>query len=239
MILKEVKKDSLNPKKTRLFERQLNRIHNVLLEMGNCAKQSFELTLHLIQEKNLDHFEKITQLENQTNTLHIKIDDLCWKILARHSPVAIDLRKILASIKINSELERIADQSLNIALNVKKHFNLEKTSWPKSFSQMIKKVEKMFQLSLEAIHTNDSSLAKDIIKMDKNVNQCHSTIIRDLIQKIRDGSKNVNDIITLILVARSLERIGDHTTNIAEDIVFITSGKDIRHTNKKTRYEID
>lgn len=220
------------------FEKRLNKIVSDLLKMGNLCKQSLKKTFKILQEKDLGSVEDILEIEEKINQFHIKVDDRCWKVLAQQSPVAIDLRQVLSSIKINSELERIGDQSVNIALNVKKHFHLEKTLPPKSLFQIIKRIEEMLRLSLNSVKENDSELAQDIIKMDRKVNEYHTNLIRDLIQTIREGSEDVDDIMTLILVARSLERIGDHMTNIAENVIFIQSGKDVRHNNLKA-FEIN
>ena len=215
--------------KTNPFEQHFNRIKNHIIKIGNYTEESLKKVILIFTERNLDHLESIYTLEKKINTSHLKVDDLCWKTLARQSPFGKDLRKVIASIKINSDFERIGDQCCNIASTVKNHFNLTEMEWPKSLMEMMKTVQNMLCLSMKIIENNDFLLAEKILKMDDEVDNYQKTLIRGLIQKIKENSDYVDDIISLILIARNLERIGDHTTNIAEDVIFIQSGKDIRH----------
>ena len=145
------KEKAVFPSPTTGFEKRVDRILSKLLKMGHCSMVALKQSFKILQEKNLDPLKDILEREEKINRFHIKVDDLCWKLLAQQSPVAIDLRKVISFIKMNSEFERIGDQSVNIALNVKKHFSFKSAILPESLFHIMKRIEKMFHLSLESI----------------------------------------------------------------------------------------
>lgn len=235
MNLENKKNKKTKNKKREIFSvsKGLKLIKDSLLEMGNLAKESHRMVYLGLKERSLNSLEVILENEKKINALHIKNDDLCWKILALQSPVAIDLRKVLASVKINGDLERISDQMVNICRNVKKHLGLKDVKWPSTFFKMIEATREILSLTLDAFKKNDLKIAKEVLEKEDTVDLYQDQVIRSLIKEANTTPNSVNNVVTLILITRSLERVGDHATNIAEDVVFISSGKDIRHGHKK------
>ncbi|PIK16298.1 phosphate signaling complex protein PhoU [Halobacteriovorax sp. JY17] len=162
--------------------------------------------------------------ENEVNKFHTDIDDLVFKYIALKTPAATDLRIALSVMKINSELERIADQAVNIKRSMKK--------LSKSYAQLEAlndEVKMMLRNSIDAFVKLDSKLATDVIQHDQEVNELYRDIMRDFIKKMKSETVNFDEGFAVIRVAKCLERIGDQTTNIAEDVIFLETGADIRH----------
>lgn len=168
--------------------------------------------------------QEVFKFENEVNKFHTDIDDLVFKYIALKTPAATDLRIALSVMKINSELERIADQAVNIKRHMKK--------LSKSYSQLIAltdEVKMMLQNSIDAFVKLDSKLATDVIHHDQSVNELYREIMRDFVEAMKSDSVDFDEGFSVIRVAKCLERIGDQTTNIAEDVIFLESGADIRH----------
>ncbi|WP_417336798.1 phosphate signaling complex protein PhoU [Halobacteriovorax marinus] len=168
--------------------------------------------------------QDIFQNENEVNKFHTDIDDHVFKYIALKTPAATDLRIALSVMKINSELERIADQ----AVNIKRSMN--KLSKPyKQLTSLSDEVKAMLKNSIDAFVKLDSKLATDVIQHDQEVNDLYREIMRDFIKRMKADSVDFDEGFAVIRVAKCLERIGDQTTNIAEDVIFLESGADIRH----------
>ncbi|ATH08490.1 phosphate transport system regulatory protein PhoU [Halobacteriovorax marinus] len=168
--------------------------------------------------------QDIFQNENEVNKFHTDIDDHVFKYIALKTPAATDLRIALSVMKINSELERIADQ----AVNIKRSMN--KLSKPyKQLASLSDEVKAMLKNSIDAFVKLDSKLATDVIQHDQEVNDLYREIMRDFIKRMKADSVDFDEGFAVIRVAKCLERIGDQTTNIAEDVIFLESGADIRH----------
>lgn len=170
--------------------------------------------------------KEIFLIEDEINTYHKTIDDNVFKYIALQSPAARNLRNALAIMKMNSELERMGDQ----AVNIKRYFKKIKTSHA-LIENLSEEVTQMVKKSFNAFTSRDLTLAMDVIKSDEEVNSLHRDIIKDYIRKIKDEVISFDEGFSVIRVAKNLERIGDHATNVCEDIIFLESGADIRHGN--------
>lgn len=196
-----------------------------------------EATLEAAFDNNLT-MNDIFELENQINKFHMEIDDNVFKYLALNNPHARDLRTALSVMKINSELERIADQ----AVSTKRIFS-KLTNEHTLLIKLNDEAKMSVRASIDSFVTGDTSMATDIIKNDLVINELNSEIFRIYIEEIKSNHLNFEEGLGVIRVAKNLERVGDHATNIAEDVIFLEKGTDIRHNhdlkfaNKKARNE--
>lgn len=217
----------------RHFDEDIARLKDLILEMGGAVEQALEESVQNLLQRNLEKENKVFELEKKINQLQIRIDEACMNLFARQSPLAKDLRLLLAVLKINGELERMGDQSVNIAHNTQ-HL-------PKVFSlepyQMIPKmaagVQKMVKDSLDAFVSTNQALARDVLNYDDVIDDFKNKILHDMVVIMQQKPALIPDLIELVFIARSLERLGDHATNIAEDVIFIASGQDVRHIHHK------
>ncbi len=168
--------------------------------------------------------KEIFELEDQINKYHKDIDDQVFKYIALQSPAASNLRNALAIMKMNSELERMGDQAVNI-----KRYSRKLSMEHASIENLKEEVFQMVKKSFDAFSSRDVTLAMDVIKSDEEVNNIHRDIIKLYIKKMKEESTLFDEGFSVIRVAKNLERIGDHATNVCEDIIFLESGTDIRH----------
>jgi phosphate transport system protein len=172
-------------------------------------------------------FEDVFELEKKINEFHINIDDACFKYIALKAPHAKDLRTALAIMKINADLERMGDQ----ALKIKRHYQ----GLPKENLQiknMALEVSLMVKNALDAFVRSNIKLATDVIEYDEEINTLNREIVRSHIQLIKNNELHFDEAYSIIKISKNLERIGDHAKNIAEDVIFLESGSDIRHPKK-------
>ena len=169
--------------------------------------------------------EELYELEMQINSHHKDIDDNCFKFIALKTPAARDLRTIIAIMKINSDLERIADQGISI-----KRYHQRIQHFIKKFDQLHSMVMRALQNAIDSFVRSNSKMAIDIIKGDQEINDLYIELIEDCVRKMRSEHCSFEDGLCHIWIAKNFERIGDQCTNIAEDTIFIDKGNDVRHT---------
>jgi phosphate transport system protein len=213
----------------RHFEEELNELKEKLLYMGSLVETMIHYAIKSLVERNEGLIEEVSKHEDEVNKIQIEIDDKCLKLLALQQPTAIDLRFITSAMKINSDLERMGDQAINITQAV---VNLLKEPPLKpliDIPRMAEIVRKMVKDSLDAFVKKDADLAKSVLLKDDEVDGLKDQIFRELLTYMMADSKSITRALDLILISRHLERIGDHSTNISEDVIFMVLGKDIRH----------
>jgi phosphate transport system protein len=215
----------------RHFEEELKELKERLLYMGKLVQIMIDQSiLTLVERKEIIAQETFAH-EEQVNKLQMEVDEKCLKLLALHQPAAIDLRFITAAMKINSDLERIGDQAINI---IKSSLHLLQEPPLTSLLDIPKMAEvskEMVNTSLEAFLKKDVELAKTVLLRDDTVDSFKEKIFMDLLAALAQDKTNTDTSshLSLVLISRNLERIGDHATNIAEDVIFMVKGKDIRH----------
>lgn len=217
----------------RQFEQELRELKNRILAMGGLVEQSIEKATHTLQAKDKNGLAALRAIERKINEEHIAIDSLCLEVLARLSPVAADLRLILAIIKINTDLERMGDQAMNIGYNTEHYIedggiDLQE-SLKLNLPTMATAVRKMVRDALDAFMKGDTVLAQKVLESDDEVDSYKNNIFDTLVTFMRTKPDQIGSALDLILVARNLERMGDHATNIAEDVIFACTGEDVRH----------
>ena len=214
----------------RHFDEDLRQLKERLLRMGAIAEEMIQKAVKALYERRDALTAEVFDLETQVNQLHIEIDDRCLKLIALHQPMAVDLRLIAAAMKINTDLERIADQAVNVSQTCHYHL-LKETPVPEValLTRMAEISQKMLRDSLDAFARQDVDLAKSVLAQDEEEDQLKARALTQLIERLKKDPERSSQYVDLILLSRNMERIGDHATNVAEDVIFMVQGKDIRH----------
>jgi phosphate transport system protein len=217
----------------RRLEVELRELKSQLLAMGSHVEQSIETATSALQQRSSVKLEEVFSLEAKINSAHMEIDNACLGILARQSPVAANLRLILAVIKINTDLERMGDQSVNIAQNASHYLGDQIVDASLNLPKMASLVRAMVRDSLDAFMKSDSDLATEVLKRDDAVDDLRDLVFEKLVPYMKNHPDRVEAALDLILISRNLERLADHATNIAEDVIFACTGADVRHKENK------
>ncbi len=191
-----------------------------ILKMASLVEASLASSLNL--EKSM---EEIFELERKINEFHMLIDDACFKYIALKSPAAKDLRTAIAVMKINADLERMGDQSLKIK---RQYQTIGREIL--QIKNMAFEVNIMVKNTLDSFVRNNIKLATDVIEYDQEINALNREIVRNYINQIKNNEIGFDEGYAIIKISKNLERIGDHAKNIAEDVIFLESGSDIRHS---------
>ena len=214
----------------RHFEVQLDELKDRMLCMASLAEKAVHLSLEGLNNRDESKATQvIADIEPQINDLHLELDDRALQLLALQQPMAIDLRLITATMKINSDLERMGDQAVNIAERALSIMALPQVKPLIDIPRMAEIVEKMVKDALDAFVRRDNELARVVVLRDDEVDQYRDRVFRELIAHMIRDPRCIQQALDLILVSRNLERIADHATNIAEDVVYMVLGRDIRH----------
>jgi phosphate transport system protein len=214
----------------RHFEEVEEELKYRLLHMGSLVEEMIHLAIRALVDRNIQGLDAVYAKEKEVNDLHIEVDDRCFKLLALFQPAAADLRFIMGAIKINSDLERIGDQAVNISQTTSillKFPPLERKLF--DIPRMAELAKRMLKDSLDAYVKKDVELAQSVVSRDEEEDKLKSEAFHELMQVMQADSSCVERALSLILISRNLERIADHATNIAEDVIFMVLGKDIRH----------
>ncbi len=212
----------------RHFDADLDDLRARLLRMGSLCEEMIHYAVKVVVERDEARLAAVEQWERQVNGMHIEIDDVCLKLIALHQPAAGDLRLIAAALKINSDLERVADQAVNIAetgVFLCKEPSIKLGDIPR----MVEVAVGMLKDSLDSFARGDVDLARDVIRRDDEEDRLKSQTFNELVHLMQRDASMIQRGMDVILIARNLERIADHATNIAEDVIFMVLGKDIRH----------
>lgn len=213
----------------RHFHTELRQLKDQILAMGGYVERAIEEATQALIRREPERFAKVMEAETKINQAHIDVDEHCFSLLARQAPLAADLRLILALLKINTDLERMGDQAVNISHNAKKYLEEPPVQFLLEITKMAFEVRTMVRDSLDALVKEDGQLAREVLKKDDSVDNLKNQMFRDLIALMKRDPSTIEAAIDLLLIARNLERLGDHATNIAEDVIFVTTGKDVRH----------
>lgn len=218
----------------RYFDQEFGALKEKILEMGAAVEKAVDHAVRGLIERSDENFKQVHAFEGKINDYHILIDEACMRVLARQAPMASALRLVLGCIKINADLERMGDQAVNIS-HCGRHYISEAPLKPLvDLPRMADEVRKMVRESLDAFFRQDQELAHQVMKNDDIVDRFKNSIFHELIEIMKKNPQTVDRAMDLILISRNLERIGDHATNIAEDVIFVASGVDIRHGSQKS-----
>src|SRR5450631_4676627 len=211
------------------FQLQLAELKDKLLAMAALAQLSVESAVDAYLQRDLGLCQYVKQNETAINTAQRELDEMAYELLAKEQPMAIDLRFILAVIKINGDLERIGDQSMSIAIRTKDMIGMPVVELPVDFDGMGEFAGRMIRTSIQALLNADAQVADSVLEMDDEIDRMNRVAHADLIKVIQEHPEHTMQALNSILISRALERIADHATNIATDVIFWVRGADIRH----------
>lgn len=214
----------------RHIDSELQGLKDLALQMGGCVEKALDYACKAITGEDRKAVEEVHRYESRINDLQISIDEACITVLAKQAPVAKDLRLVIAITKINTDLERMGDQSVNIVHGVRDFHGLwPNTQLPPQILEMIGGVRQMVQWVLDAFARRDVELSQKVLKYDDQIDQLKDSLIAEMREKMKTGGDQVEIGLAYIMIAKNLERLADHATNIAEEVIYLTTGNDVRH----------
>jgi phosphate transport system protein len=211
------------------FQDELEQLKSLLLAMGGLAEDRVRSALHGLVDRDPPSIARVLVGDEAINRLHIEVDDRCFRLLALHQPVAVDLRGIVSAVKINADLERVGDLAVNIAEAAERYLAHPPVKPLVDIPRMGSIAQSMLRDALDAFVRRDLKLAQTVLDRDDELDGLKTKVFRDLLAFMLDDKTTVEPALDLILISRHLERIGDHATNVAEDVIFMVSAKDVRH----------
>ena len=215
----------------KIFIRELGNIKKMILSLGAMVEERVRLAVAAVENKDAEAAQRVIKTDYEIDEMEVEVEETCLKVLALHQPVAVDLRFVIAVIKINNDLERIGDQAVNIAQRVAVLAKRRDVNFDFDYTHMAEKAQNMLRMSLDALVNLDEDLALKVVTLDDEVD----TIQRDAYDRIKNAMKENTDkigyMINLLLISRHLERLADHATNIAEEVIYMIEGEIIRHGN--------
>ena len=213
----------------RHFQEDLDALKERLLAMGGLAEERVREAVHGVKDRDNAALDAVLAGDEPINELHMEVDDRCFKLLALHQPMAADLRAIVAAVKINTDLERVGDLAVNIAEAGKRCLRHPPVKPLIDIPRMGDLAQKMLRDALDAFVRRDIALAERVLAEDDTLDALKTQIFRELLTYMLQSPDTIEPALDLILISRHLERIGDHATNVAEDVIFILSARDVRH----------
>jgi phosphate transport system protein len=211
------------------FQEELQQLKTRLLEMGGLAEDRVRAAVQALVERDAAVVDRVLTGDGPINQLHIEIDSRCFKLLALHQPMAVDLRAIVSAVKINTDLERVGDLAINIAEAVKRYMRHAPVKELVDIPRMADIAQHMLRDSLDAYVRRDVPLAQAVLDEDDALDALKTQVFRELLTFMLQDPTTIEPALDLILISRHLERIGDHATNVAEDVIFMVSARDVRH----------
>jgi phosphate transport system protein len=213
----------------RHFQEDLDTLKERLLAMGGLAEERVRESVGGVKDRDSAALDAVLAGDEPINDLHMEIDDRCFKLLALHQPMAVDLRSIVAAVKINTDLERVGDLAINIAEAVRRYMKHPPVKELIDIPRMADIAQRMLRNALDAYVRRDIDLAQGVLNEDDTLDALKTQVFRELLTYMLQDPQTIEPSLDLILVSRHLERIGDHATNVAEDVIFMVSARDVRH----------
>ncbi|MFH1226282.1 MAG: phosphate signaling complex protein PhoU [Planctomycetota bacterium] len=217
----------------RHFDQELSSINEKLIRMATLSEEMIKIAIRALSERNASIVKDVGPREEEVNRLQIEIDENVITLIARMQPVAADLRFLIAASKITGELERIADQAINISQSTTFLLKYPPLKPLVIIPLMADTVRQTVAESLNAYVRRDVNLAQLVLDSDDKVDAYKDQIFRELLTYMISDPETIQRSLTFILIARNLERIGDHATNIAEEVIYMVQGRDVRHHHEE------
>jgi len=211
------------------FHQELDELKHRILAMAGMAEQAVDLAVQAYSQRDLALCQRVLNNEPAINRAEREVDEFAVDLLAMQQPMAIDLRFILAVIKINADLERVGDQAVNIAQRVMNMIEMPPTDLPVDIPAMAAKVRKMVRDSLQSFIEGDTDLARRVLEADDEVDRMNKEAFANLSTCMQTKPDSAVQALDALSIARNLELVADHATNIAEDVIFWIRGADVRH----------
>ncbi|MBW2368483.1 MAG: phosphate signaling complex protein PhoU [Deltaproteobacteria bacterium] len=213
------------------FQKELDKIKKMLLSLGAAVEQRVQMAGKAITDIDAILAEDIIDRDHEIDTMEMEVEDECLKALALYQPVAVDLRFLIAVIKINNDLERIGDQAVNIAQRVQILAKHDRHIMQFDYTSMAEKAQDMLKKSLDSLVNMDLELAHHVIFLDDEVDSIKHDAYDRIKVAMSKHPTQIGYLINLLLISRHLERLADHATNIAEEVVYMIEGEVVRHTS--------
>jgi phosphate transport system protein len=220
-------------KTTRHFTEELQRLKERLLEMGELATNRLDRAMSGLISRDALILGDVIQGDESINTLQIEIDDRCFKLLALRQPMATDLRLIMSATRITSDLERVGDLAVNVAEAAARYIQYPPVKPLIDLPRMSLLAQQMLRDALSSFVSGEVALASDVLKRDDTLDDLKRQLFQELLTYMLNNPDLVAPALDLVLISRHLERVGDHATNIAEDIIFLVEGRDVRHQTSR------
>ncbi len=215
------------------WQREIDKLKKQIFQLSDLVKQNLEDAVFALEKRDLELARRVHDSDDLVDQRELEIEENCLKILALYQPVAIDLRFIVAVLKINSDLERIGDEAVNIAsraIYINSQLPVQSNI---DFSGITEGVKRMLTQSLDALVNLDAKIAYQVRSSDDEVDEAVHRAFVDIKEKIRRNPENVDVLIDYARICRYLERVADHATNIAEDVIYMVEGEIVRHKPEK------
>jgi len=217
------------------LKKEIDNLKKELLTLCSMVEESLWQAVKSIKNRDVEIAEKVIETDIEIDQMEVKVEEDCLKILALHQPVAIDLRFIITALKINNDLERIGDLAVNIAEHSQFLSGQEPIDMLFDFEAMAGKTQMMVKKSLSALIDIDSDLASQVCRDDDEVDAINRQMFVQVKEQIKQAPEKTETLIHLLSVSRHLERIADHATNIAEDVIYMVKGEIVRHKTENYR----
>ncbi len=213
----------------RHFVEELEQLKTKLLEMSSLVEAGIQRSIGAVINKDRSAAEEVFRGEARINEIEIEIDEFATNLLALQQPMAADLRLIIAALKINTDLERMGDLAVNVAQRAQSLMNEPVIKPMIDIPHIAALVQSMVRKALDAFVTRDADLARSVLASDDAVDSLRTACYHELVSFMEKDPQNIRPALDLLAVTRNLERIADHSTNIAEDVLFLVKGVDVRH----------
>ncbi len=218
---------------TKHLVRDLEGLERRLLFLAGEVEEAVRRSIRALLDRRIELAERVIDGDDEIDRREVELEEECLKILALHNPVASDLRFIVACLKIESDLERIADLAANIAERSVSFSTRTEMAVPPRIREMVETCARMLRQSIDAFVRGDADLARRILEQDAEVDRANRLIIQELLEAMHGDPSCIDQSVELISVSKNLERIGDHATNIAEDVVYLVEGHIVRYKSKQ------
>ena len=211
------------------LKKEIDSLKKELLTLCGMVEDNLWQAVKSIKNRDVKLAQKVIDSDIQTDQMEVSVEEDCLKILALHQPVAIDLRFIITALKINNDLERIGDLAVNIAEHSQFFSSQKSIEMPFDFETMVEKTQTMLKKSLDALVNIDCNLASEVCQADDEIDAINRQMYIQVKDQIKEYPENIETLIHLLSVSRHLERVADHATNIAEDVIYMVKGEIVRH----------
>lgn len=211
------------------FQKELEKVKKTILSLGALVEDRVHVAVEVIDSLDTVKAQNLIKSDYEIDEVEVEIEEDCLKILALHQPVAVDLRFLIAVIKINNDLERIGDEAVNIAQRVETIAKKTNRTFHFDYSTMGQKAQDMLRMSLDALVNMDSDIAFKVLIMDDEVDEIKREAYKRVKKAMQTRADEVSYLINLLLISRHIERLADHATNIAEEVIYMIEGEIVRH----------
>lgn len=215
---------------TQIFFREIKRLKTLLLEQGEAVEEQVRLAKQTLIDFDVDLARQVMDADDVIDQREVDLQEECFKLLALHQPVAVDLRFLVAVLKFNNDLERIADLAANVAKRTIKLKELGETRLVYDFAEMAAIARQMLHQAMAALVDIDAEATADVFSLEKNLNRLHKSNSNTIRKTLAQDPGNAESLVHQLVISRNMERIGDLATNLAEEVIYVARGEIVRHS---------